>query len=209
MLAHEYSIIGHDRAKVGRWLSIAAAVIASMCSILLTGLLHLAQWLGVSAWLPHAVLLPVTAAVIWPFAYFAFNAWAWRMGPVRAYLDIPDLRGEWQVSGETLDGSNRTGSWTGTIAIEQRWDKIKVGLVTATSTSHSIMATIVHDPTRGHVLMYTYENEPRLGVEHDIHGHKGYCEIVFDKVLATGEAEYFNNFGRTSYGRMKLARKES
>jgi hypothetical protein len=207
MLAHEYTVNGHDRAKVGRWLSILAAAIASVCSILLTELLHLAALLGIATWVPHVLLVPVSAAAVWPLAYWMFNSWAWRLAPVRGYVGIPDLRGDWLVEGETLGGSNYDGPWTGTITVDQCWDKIKVALRTASSGSHSMMAAVVRDPTRGFVLMYTYGNDPKLGQPADMHSHMGYAEIAFDKAQASGEGEYFNNRGRTSFGRMKLTRK--
>ena len=58
----------------------------------------------------------------------------------------------------------------------------------------------------GWLLSYSYKNEPRIEQSHELNAHKGYCQIVIDKSIAVGDASYFNNNGRKTFGIMNLER---
>lgn len=98
---HEYSVIGHSRAVLGRHLGTVAAALASIAVLLLGGLLGLVDRLGIE--IPQIILWPLTAAAIFPLIHWAFNRFVWRWARVVAWLKIPDLNGEWSCDGRTLD----------------------------------------------------------------------------------------------------------
>ena len=206
--AHEYSVIGHNRARIGRYLSIAAGVIAAGCTVIVTALVDVARTYGFGEWIPNILLLPITAAVVYPLAYWLFDTWAWKCAGLRRWLDIPDLSGKWRVTGTTLGNDGEVvHEWRGELSVYQTWDKIKVDLTTGQSASHSIAASVIRDPARGYILMYSYHNEPRIG-EPELQQHVGYCELDFNRDVTSADGQYFNNRGRTTFGRMRITRRE-
>lgn len=208
MQPHEYSVIGHSRATVGRYLGTVAGIIASACALIITVALDLAKQTGLSNWIPEVVLLPISAAVVYPIGHRLFDAWAWKWPPILKLLGIPDLNGEWVCDGKTMDADgNVLHTWSGTVSISQTWEKIKVYLDTGSSKSASVSASLVNEPGRGFLLMYSYRNEPKIG-EKELRPHVGYCELTISKDVASAEGDYFNNKGRVTFGRMKLSRKQ-
>lgn len=203
LLSHEYAVIGHSRVVWGRYLGTVAGLIASACSAAGVAGFKLAQELGLGE-TGQVVLWPVTAAVIFPFAHFAFNRWVWRWRQVSALLKIPDLNGEWSCRGATTSVIPNQ-EWEGVVTIDQSWEKIVVHLKTGTSSSHSISAALVYEPRIGYRLMYNYRNSPRIG-ENELASHVGFCEFIFDEKLTSAEGEYFNNHGRVTSGRIVLNR---
>lgn len=207
MQPHEYSVIGHSRAAVGRYLGTVAGIVASACALFVTIALDLAKRSGFSEWAPEVVLLPISAAVVYPVGHWLFDAWAWKWRPMLKVLRIPNLNGEWACDGKTMDSDgNVLHAWSGIVSISQTWEKIRVYLNTGSSKSASVAAALVKEPGRGFVLMYSYRNEPKIG-EKELRPHVGYCEMTFDEGLASAEGDYFNNKGRVTFGRMTLTRK--
>ena len=76
---------------------------------------------------------------------------------------------------------------------------------TSQSGSNSISAALVWDDIDGYVLLYHYQNDPKLG-ETELRAHRGFAEITFHKDLRSGEGEYFNGHGRNTFGRMRLTK---
>lgn len=207
MLLHEYSIVGHSRAVIGRHLGTLAAAIASACSVVSVAAWNLVESLGFSSPAPKIGLLTISAGAVFYVVHALFNHWVWKFGICRRVFKIPDLNGEWECKGQTLHEGTPTYEWKGLVTIIQTWEKIKVRLQTDSSKSYSIAAAIINDPGRGFLLMYSYRNEPKIGVP-ELHSHVGYCEFSFDESLSAAEGEYFNNKGRVTYGRMTLKRKK-
>lgn len=203
MQPHEYSVIGHSRATWGRYLGAGAAAIASISSAVAVAVFEVAQAFGLGQ-TTQVILWPLTAAAIFPAAHFAFDRWVWRWNRISTLLKIPDLNGDWVCAGTTMDRTPHI-EWQGTITIEQTWEKITVCFRGAQSSSHSISAALVHEPGAGCRLMYSYRNAPRIG-EPELAAHIGYAELVFGANLAVAEGDYFNNQGRTTFGRMRLTR---
>jgi len=79
MLApHEYSIIGHSRATIGRYLGVVAASLAAG-SVVASGMATaVAHWLGLSDWLSHITIVPLSAAAVYPVAHWLFDRFAWK-----------------------------------------------------------------------------------------------------------------------------------
>ncbi len=205
---HEYALLGGiNRAKVGRWLSLVAAAVSAGCVYLLLKLVDLAKFLGINATLPPSVLSLAGAGVVFSVLYWLFDRFAWRWQPLGLILKVPDLSGTWECDGRTLnpDGSTKY-EWQGSVTILQSWDKLRVRLHTKTSGSNSINAALLSDPIDGHILLYHYKNEPVIG-ESALRVHRGCAELKFAHDRQTATGEYFNGYGRDTFGTMKLTRK--
>lgn len=205
MLEHEYSAIGgFNRAHIGRLLGMVAAGIAAGVSVAVAWALQKAKAVGLAV--PDVVQLPLTGTVIFLALYFYFNSSFWKLKKVSAWLKVPDLSGEWLCNGQTINPDKTPGPiWNGVVTIRQSWDKIRVSLKTAQSTSDSISASVVHDASHGFRLMYSYRNQPGIG--QDMQAHFGYATFTFDSSLREADGEYFNGNGRYTFGTMKLSRK--
>lgn len=208
MQPHEYAVIGHSRATIGRYLGVIAGLLASLLGLLITLLLDLATHFGISSFASSIVIFPINAATFYILGHLAFDKWIWKSKFLKPILGIPDLNGEWTCAGETKDDDgNTTYQWSGIVRITQTWEKIWVYLDTGQSRSRSKSASLVKEPGRGFVLMYSYQNEPNIG-EAELRTHIGYCELELDEELKNAEGNYFNNRGRITFGRMKLTRME-
>lgn len=204
---HEYAVIGHSRAMVGRFLGIFAGLASSAVAVLVATVITCAQSWGFlqdrAFW-----TLPMTAAIFYAIGHLAFDKWAWRTWLIHKFLDIPDLRGKWDCVGETVDPVTGavTHNWTSEVTISQGWEKLRIYSQTTTSRSNSVAASIVVEEDLGYILMYSYRNEPRPG-EPELNAHYGYAEWHVAADGATAEGTYFNGGGRYTGGRMKLSRR--
>lgn len=209
MQPHEYSVIGHSRSTIGRYLGVAAGLLASLTAVIVTVTLDLAKRWGLSDGTANVILFPINATTFYLIGHLAFEKWVWRRRIIQSLLGIPDLNGQWECLGETKDqDGNVTHYWNGTVTITQTWEKIRVYLNTGQSSSRSKSASLVKEPGRGYVLMYSYQNDPRIG-EPELRSHVGYCELQLSENLTSAEGAYFNNRGRVTFGRMTLTRKEN
>ncbi len=204
---HEYAVIGHSRAMVGRFLGIVAGLVSSGLAVLIaTAITYAESWGFLHArtyW-----TLPLTAAIFYTVGHLAFDKWAWRTWLVHFILDIPDLRGKWDCVGETLDPNTGavTYTWTAEVTISQGWEKIRIYSQTKQSRSRSVAASILVEEDVGYILMYSYRNEPGPG-EPELKAHHGYAEWHITSDGTSADATYFNGGGRYTGGRMKLTRK--
>ncbi len=205
---HDYSILGHSRALVGRYLGAVAAAI-SAGSVLLAGLgIEFAKINGFGEFFPPIVVWPVTAGAVWIGLHWLFANHAWKWPGIAAAINVPDLSGSWRVTGKTLDeNKDTTYEWSGVVTITQTWEKLKVRLRTSQSSSFSISAALVREPGAGFRLTYPYLNEP--GAEQpELSMHVGFADLLFAPNLSSAEGDYFNNKGRTTQGVMRLDRLE-
>jgi hypothetical protein len=204
---HEYSVLGGlNRAAIGRYISIAAAIIASCLVTLVLALIDLATWLGWSLTLPRLIMWPVTAGLIYAGLYWLFDRHAWKVPHLARLLKVPNLAGRWRCKGRTINPDKTPGhSWEAEIVIVQTWDRLRVRLRTAQSSSNSIAAALVYDQADGFRLLYNYKNEPKIG-EPELVAHRGSAELTFTPDLQTAEGEYFNGHGRYTFGKMHLTR---
>jgi len=204
---HEYSVLGHSRAVVGRYLAAIAAAIASAAVLAVGASLNLAEFFGVRDALPEVILWPLSAGVVWVVVYAFFNTVAWRWPLVIRFMKVPNLSGEWAVEGQTLDhDQNPTFAWSGTLTIVQTWEKIRVCLKTAQSSSTSLSASIFYEEGEGYRLTYNYRNDPKAD-QKELRTHVGFADLVFTPNLDFAEGDYFNNKGRVTQGTMRLSRK--
>jgi hypothetical protein len=193
MTHHEYTIIGHPRAVVGRNIGTAAALIAPL----------LASW-ALELTKSTVAAVTITSGLVYGGLYWIFNKVLWRYGG--KLLKAPDLSGEWEVVGRTLqeDGSAKY-NWNALITIVQDWDKICISLKTSRSSSYSETASIFVLPTGEVKLSYGYQNHPQPG-QGELQKHQGACELTFDKGLISAEGHYFNTLGRVTVGKMTLTK---
>lgn len=208
MLDHEYALLGGiNRSQIGRFLSIFAALVSATLVFLLLSAVDLAQHLGIPVNLPPTALSLLSAGVVFTGLYAVFNKHAWRWRLISAVLKVPDLSGEWNCKGHTLDENGKIlHEWNAHIFIVQTWDKIRVRLRTTQSASNSITAALFHDEVDGFRLLYNYRNDPKMG-EPTLKSHIGCANILFNKDLSEGKGEYFNGYGRPTFGTMELSRK--
>lgn len=205
---HDYSILGHSRALVGRYLGAVAAAV-SAGSVLLAGLgIEFAEHNGFGNLLPPIIVWPVTAGAVWIGLHWLFANHAWKWPGIAAVIDVPDLSGTWKVTGKTL-GENKetTYEWSGVITITQTWERLKVRLQTAQSSSFSISAAMVREPGAGYRLTYPYINEPKAD-QPELRTHVGFADLLFAQSIRSADGDYFNNKGRTTQGVMRLDRVE-
>jgi len=194
---HNYAIFGHDRAKIGRWLGVVSIAISGGMSQLLV---HVYALTGIEAFTKATI----TTAVIYFILHWVFNKYIWKL----PFFEIPNLSGKWEIVGKTLEeGGGVKYNWNAEIKIEQNWKEIINTLKTNKSQSYSQTATIEkRHGFGGWLLSYSYKNEPLTEQYHELSSHKGYCQIEFDKDIVKGDASYFNNNGRRTFGIMKLVK---
>ncbi|MFM7345541.1 MAG: hypothetical protein ACKO1J_09280 [Tagaea sp.] len=206
MQAHEYSVVGHSRAVLGRWLFMLASVIAAAFTALGVVFADLARTLdlpdGASTW----VIAPIGAAGVFSVMYFVFSKWGWRL--LCVFGAFPRIGGRWACSGRTLaDDGSELFLWDGTIFISQDWERIRVHLTAKDSGSFSVSASLLPEGDGRWLLMYSYRNEPRQGAA-ELNAHVGYCELHFCRDGKHAEGDYFTARGRRTAGRVALTKME-
>lgn len=206
---HEYSVIGHDRAKVGRFVWIAATTLGAAIVAGMHWIQGLLQIIGVPNRFQQFASFTVSAATLYSLSYWLFNQWIWKMSLVSKFVGVADISGKWQCEGVTKGSSEGPmlvdTRWEAEITIVQKWDKILIYLRSPSSKSDSVSASLIRKEGIGHVLMYSYRNEAAANSQ-KLHSHVGYCELHFSEDLTHAEGDYFNNLGRVTWGRMQLTK---
>tara|TARA_R110002020_G_C16315967_1_gene774286 strand:- start:7069 stop:7695 length:627 start_codon:yes stop_codon:yes gene_type:complete len=207
MLEHEYTLLGGvSRLRIGRYLALVSATVSGFIVFVLLSSVDLAQRLGVAASIPPSVLSFAGAGTVFTALSWILDRYAWRWKVINGLLQIPDLAGSWTCIGTTMaTQTSPQFDWKGEIVIVQTWDRIRVRLKTATSSSNSRSAALIKDEADGWRLFYSYQNTPNIDQQH-LPAHRGFSEILFDPSLRTGSGEYFNGHGRYTFGTMSLER---
>lgn len=142
MTPHEYSVVGHSRSRIGRWLYVAAAAGASVLTTAGLTLGNAFAARGLPTWLQVSVVAPVSAAAVFGAVHWAFGRYGWRA--LCWFSQVPDIAGTWDCKGETRnDDGAVTHAWQAAVTITQDWEKLKVGLRTAQSGSYSTTAALI------------------------------------------------------------------
>lgn len=194
---HDYAVFGHNRATIGRWLGVISILISGGISQVLIMMYNLT---GVEAFAKATI----TTGLIYFILHLLFNKFIWKL----PFFKIPNLSGKWKIIAKTLneDGSVKY-DWEADIGIEQTWEKIVIHQKSKTSQSFSQTATLEKQfGLGGWLLSYSYKNEPNTEQFHELNAHKGYCQIEFNTDITTGDASYFNNDGRRTFGIMHLTK---
>ncbi|MCX2812470.1 MULTISPECIES: hypothetical protein [unclassified Pseudomonas] len=205
---HEYSLLGGiNRAVIGRYITLLASGVSATLVFVVLTLVDLAKRFNLNVNVPPTLMSLIGAGVVFTILYAAFSRAVWKWPWAVKFLKVPDLSGEWECTGTTLDDlGNVRFTWQAVVHITQTWDKIRVRLKTAQSSSHSITAALAFDEADGYTLLYNYKNDPRPG-EPVLRGHLGSANLLFSKSLDTASGDYFNGYGRPTYGRMELRKK--
>ncbi|MDG9730337.1 pancortin-3 [Ignatzschineria sp. RMDPL8A] len=193
---HDYAIINHNRASVGRWLGVASLLLSYLISL---GLLKLAK----ISFFENSFNFTVSTGILYWLVYTFFNKFLWKI----PLFKLPNIQGVWSINGKTIDQNGQTlYEWSGELDIEQAWDKIAIVLKTDQSESKSYTATLRKESGSkgGWILYYSYKNEPDINEQGSLSMHKGYCEITFNENNETASGSYFNNFGRYTFGVLDL-----
>jgi len=206
---HEYAILGGvNRSQVGRYIGLVAGPITAFLTFIFLWVFDAAHRFGLPVNVPPILLSLLFAGFVFWVLYFFFSKFFWKWGWLGKILLVADLSGEWDCSGQTLDANGQVEfQWDAVITIEQDWDKIRVRLKTTQSESNSVAAAFILEGGEGYRLLYHYQNQPRIG-EPELNSHRGFCDILFSKDLQTAEGDYFNGFGRFTFGRMTLSRRQ-
>lgn len=207
-MEHEYAILGGvNRASIGRYLAILAALVAAAVGAGVLSLVDIAKRFGWAQQAPALVLWPLTAGVVYAFLYWLFDNWMWKW--LSRWLKVPNLGGTWQCEGQGMHADKSPGAaWSAEVIIVQTWDRIRLRMKTAQSTSSSFAAAVAYDRADGFKLFYNFRNEPGIG-EGELHAHRGCAELSFAPDLKSATGGYFNGHGRYTFGIMKLNRKNS
>jgi len=197
---HDYAIFEHNRATIGRWLGIISILISGGISQMLIKMYNLTGWEAFTK-------ATITTGVIYFILHWLFNKYIWKL----PLFQIPNLSGKWKLTGQTLnEDGNIKYNWNANVGIEQTWEKIIINLKTQNSQSYSQTATLEKQHgLGGWLLSYSYKNEPYTEQCHELNSHKGYCQIEFNKEILEGNASYFNNNGRRTFGIMKLVKEKN
>jgi hypothetical protein len=205
MQDHEYSVIGHRRSTVGRYLGMLATIVVSFLPAVGFGLSELMAELGVPEWGKYFVVIPITASLTYTALHWFFNKYGWR--PLSFIAQVPNISGDWNCVGQTLnDDGSVAHDWIAELSISQTWEKIRVRLETKSSISHSVSVALIPEPDGCWMLMYSYINKPKVGNGH-LDAHQGYCEMRVVKNLKTAKGEYFTAKGRGTAGTMTFTRR--
>ncbi len=203
---HEYALLnGRNRSSIGKTIGGIASAVSGVATFIVLAADDLAKKLGWNHNVPPLVMSLVGAGVVYALLYWIFDKYAWKWRPVSAWLKVPNVSGTWRCDGRSLNQPGGGGGpWSGTIRITQSWDRLRVTLQTATSTSYSVNAALLHD-AEGSTLIYNYSNTPAI-TRGDLSAHRGFTQLNFAPDLRTAEGEYFNGHGRFTYGTMTLTR---
>ncbi|KQX96859.1 hypothetical protein ASD28_17360 [Massilia sp. Root133] len=207
---HEYTMMGGvNRAKIGRYLSLASSTISAGLVFLLLTAVDLAKKFHLPVNVPPAVLSLVGAGAVFGALYWLLNSYMWRWPGVTHILKVPDLSGTWDCVGESL-GPNAPvpPQWNGEVTVVQTWDKLRIRLKTAHSGSSSMAAALGYDSVDGFVLLYQYRNDPNIvAAAAGMASHMGCAVVTITKDLKSASAEYFNGGSRLTFGKMSWTKR--
>lgn len=157
--------------------------------------------------------LAMMCSILWIGYDYLFCKYLWKKNRYLSLkLHTPNLSGIWKMEGFSYNiEKDKDFLFEGEIEIIQEFNRISINLKTKNSSSKSITAVLSEVPNGDYDLIYTYLNSPKdtKKENRDMKMHYGCCKITFDKNLKTAECKYFNDGReRTSYGTMKLTKKE-
>jgi len=163
---------------------------------------QLHSWTGIP-------LSGISALVIYIVFFKLIDLKLWKIKNAHRIMLVPDLNGEWRVTGKTLrkNGEECAVTWEARISIQQSWTKICIGLVAGQSSSRSVTASIIRQSNGSFVLHYLYLNDPELAnADIDMRSHIGAARLIISANGDEGSGVYFTNESRTTAGAMDIER---
>jgi len=153
MRSHEYVLLdGISRAKIGRYLGMAAAAISAGVVYLVLRVIDLAGQYGLPANLTPSVMSLIGAGTVYLILYWLFDRHIWRLPLMAKVLKVPNLQGEWRCEGISYSemSDEPVANWAGIVSIAQSWDRLRIRLTTEQSASDSLVAAVMHDEAGGY-----------------------------------------------------------
>lgn len=151
----------------------------------------------------------IGAGAIYLVLYRLFDKFVWRKPLLSRVLRVPNLEGKWECDGISFvdeDGVRVERPWSGTVTISQSWDRLRIRLATAQSSSHSVVGAIRADEDGDFRLFYNYANDPKGDQLKELKAHAGFCDMRISADQKSAEGEYFNARGRVTFGSMQWRR---
>ena len=179
-----------------RILFMASALVSGIAAVLIP-----------ADFLPMRWLLPIPSiALVFGVSYWAFDNWVWRWRFLRLLrlISVPDLRGEWTGTVASSYTDFETPQSV-TVAIEQTWTKMAVGLNAAESRSWSITASVLTNSPEGLVLTYLFDNDPEAESADTMQRFRG-TTVLVRTAIDQLEGYYYTGRGRETHGSLKLRR---
>ena len=203
---HDYSIDRHPKEVV---LFILAFIAISSAPALNRWIADLVDYLDAATGWKSGPVTAIPVFGLFTAIYYLFNTRLWKLSWPRRLLLVPDLNGTWQCEGLTVlrRGIEESTPWSGEITITQSWSKMLIHLRTAQSASHSVSASLAHEPGIGYRLLYHYRNDPNAE-NLELQKHDGAAEMLFSQDCQTGTGNYFTDQHRRTIGTMKIKKVE-
>jgi hypothetical protein len=128
--------------------------------------------------------------------------WHWPIWRRLKLVRVPDYRGDWSLQGQS-DYDSST-SFKGAATIRQTWTTISIEVETDQSRSHTMVASVLLDPSAQPLLMYQYSSEPKVGSVATLQAHRGTAWLRLTDGGLTGE--YYGGRGSGNAGTVRLSR---
>lgn len=198
---HEYCVQnGINRSHIGKTIYSLASIISS-----LTIIHYLKKYNFINS-ISESIISAILTAVLFLVIYKIFNRWIWKFKYLIKFINFPNISGKWHC--EAVSSYNGGFPWSGTVTVEQTWDKLRIVLSTNQSSSESVAAAIIYDPIKGYRILYNYKNVP-ADLNGDLSYHIGFVELVLSEDSHSAQGTYYNVAGRTNTGTMTWTKKPS
>lgn len=137
------------------------------------------------------------------------DARGWAFSPLHklGWVRIPDLSGRWE--GTLKSSHDDMGrEYPCQIVIHQTWTRIAVVLTTDASRSENLVAGVLINGTDDALLVYEFENRPRMDAPKSMEIHMGHATLRLERganaELLVGE--YYSGRGRSNTGTITVER---
>ncbi|KAB2931287.1 MAG: hypothetical protein F9K24_13665 [Leptonema illini] len=203
---HDYSIDRHPKEKIIFFMSYLVIILAPQIN-------NLFNWLHTSFKfkIDSAFTIPLISIPIFSLffgIYWLFDNVLWKFSILRKFLLVPDLNGEWEITGKTIynEGKESQIDWNASLIITQSWSKISIILAAKASISESFSASMIKKEGVGYLLNYAYKNTPSIE-SIGLQSHQGIAFITFEPECVSGNGEYFTDHNRQTSGKMTWRKK--
>ncbi|HEY0394810.1 MAG TPA: hypothetical protein VGD01_10005 [Candidatus Elarobacter sp.] len=137
------------------------------------------------------------------------DAQGWTFRPLHHYglVRIPNLSGRWKGSLKSSH-DEMTTAYPCEIVIRQTWTRIAIVLTTKRSRSENLVAGVLVNGVDDALLVYEYENQPRVGTPKTMEIHRGHATLRLDRREKSEflVGEYYSGRGRTNTGTIEVER---
>ncbi len=193
---HSYAIDTNDRKWIPLYIASASITIAFLMDFFNScGLMKQYWFIG----LPSVVGL---YGILW--LLFKERIWKWSFLRKLHVVNVPNLAGVWKGR---IESKSELADFPieATLRIKHNWSEISITLVTCTSESHSLVATLLTGYPLGPILKYEYRNRTTGKALDTMHDHTGFAELRLEGCDLL-EGEYYTCPDRCTGGTMRFQR---